>query len=424
MKKIFVGSFLIIGYCVNAQSIGNSPYASYGIGDVKYDNTTETRAMGGISTAYISEFPNSFNFKNPAANENLELTSFRLEATNENNFFKSGRTDAKYTKHSTYLSNISIAFPLSPKLKFGLGYQPYSSKNYNVIQTESLADGTTKANNFSGEGSLNTVQAAFSYKIAEEFSIGLRTNYYFGSITDKDEITTSDAELINGYETNLNVNNFNFTAGATYQKKYGNDRRLTLGATSTFGNTTNLTTNYTNSTYYYSSVLEKVQESIIEEKEGNSKNLLPAEFSFGAGYGHLNKWFISTQVDYKKGENVDIFGQNFEYKDSYKVAAGGWFLPNSNDFRNYFNRVIYRYGAYFEKGNLYINDKNINTYGISLGATLPFKNSGTNRMSGIDIGIDLGKRGTTENNLINQNFINFKIGFNFSDKWFNKRLIN
>jgi hypothetical protein len=33
------------------------------------------------------------------------------------------------TKHSTYLSNISIALPLSKKLKFGFGYQPYSSKN-------------------------------------------------------------------------------------------------------------------------------------------------------------------------------------------------------------------------------------------------------------------------------------------------------
>jgi hypothetical protein len=151
---------------------------------------------------------------------------------------------------------------------------------------------------------------------------------------------------------------------------------------------------------------------------------LPVEFSFGAGYGHLNKWFLGTQLDYKKGESSDLLGQDFQYKDSYKVAAGGWFMPNANDFRNYFNRVIYRYGAYFEKGSLVINDKNINTVGVSFGATLPFKNSGQNRMSGIDLGLELGKRGTTQNNLINQNFINLKIGFNFSDKWCNKRLIN
>ena len=42
-------------------------------------------------------------------------------------------------------------------------------------------------------------------------------------------------------------------------------------------------------------------------------------------------------------------------------------------------------------------------------------------MSGIDLGLELGKRGTKENNMINQNFINVKIGLNFADKWFMKR---
>jgi hypothetical protein len=85
--------------------------------------------MGGINTAYIWDFNNSFNFKNPAANTNLELTSIRVQATNENQFFKTDYNNMDVTKHSTYLSNISIAFPLSKKLKFGFGYQPYSSKN-------------------------------------------------------------------------------------------------------------------------------------------------------------------------------------------------------------------------------------------------------------------------------------------------------
>ncbi len=424
MKKVFVGSFLLVGYLFQAQSIGNSPYAAYGIGDVKYDNTVENRTMGGISTAYISDFPNSFNFKNPAANENLELTTIRIEASNENNYFKSGSNNEKFTKHSTYLSNISVAFPLSPKLKFGMGYQPYSSKNYDVIKSETLSDGSIKYNNFHGEGSVNTVHAAFSYKVATDFSLGLKANYYFGNISDIDEITTNNADLINGYESNMTVSNFNFTLGATYQKKYDNDRKLTLGATSTVGNSSDFVASYKNSTYYYNTIKDKVSESIIEENERSTKNLLPVEFSFGAGYGHLNKWFLGTQLDYKKGESSDLLGQDFQFKDSYKVAAGGWFMPNANDFRNYFNRVIYRYGAYFEKGSLVNNDKNTNTVGVSFGATLPFKNSGQNRMSGIDLGLELGKRGTTQNNLINQNFINLKIGFNFSDKWFNKRLIN
>ena len=119
MKRIFVLPLLVAGLFFNAQSIGNSPYAAFGIGDIKYDNTTDVNAMGGISTAYIWDFNNNFNFSNPAANKNLELTSLKVEGANENNFFKSNYDNMSVTKHSSYLSNISIAFPLSPKVKFG-----------------------------------------------------------------------------------------------------------------------------------------------------------------------------------------------------------------------------------------------------------------------------------------------------------------
>lgn len=424
MKKFFALSSIVVSVFLGAQNLGNSPYAAFGIGDIKYDNTTETAAMAGISTAYITDFNSSFNFKNPAANENLQLTTLKAELTNENNYFKSDYNSLKSTKHSTYLSNISIAFPISEKMKLGLGYQPYSSKRYDIIVKETLADGSIRANNFHGEGNVNTLQAAVSYQISPAFALGLRTNYYFGNVSDIDELAYSKAELFNGYETKNTVKNFNFTLGTTYQKKYDNDRRLTLGATTTFGNTSDMKTSFTNSTYYYDGYGTKNYVSVIEEKSSNSKNLFPFEASIGAGYGHNTKWFLGSQIDYKKGENILFAGQNFENKDSYRISAGGWILPNVNNFRNYFERVIYRYGAYYEKGNLYLNGNNINKFGVTLGATLPFKNSSVNRMNGIDVGIEIGKRGTLQNNLINQNFINLRIGINFADKWFTKRLYN
>ena len=47
-----------------------------------------------------------------------------------------------------------------------------------------------------------------------------------------------------------------------------------------------------------------------------------------------------------------------------------------------------------------------------------------NRMNSIDLGVEFGKRGTLNNNLIRQNFINLRVGINFADKWFGKRLYN
>ncbi|MCQ9637604.1 hypothetical protein MP478_05575 [Chryseobacterium sp. WG14] len=430
MKKIFVVSFISAGYFLNAQSIGNSPYATYGIGDVKYDNTIETASMGGISTAFISDFTSSFNFANPANNANFELTSIRLEATNENNYFKSNYNDMKSTKHSTYLSNIALAFPLSSKVKMGLSYQPYSSKSYDILNEQKLENGDTYINKFKGNGTLNTAQVAVSYKINQEFSVGARANLYFGDLYDLNEFSTSYNNAINGfvngYETKNKVRNFNFTLGTSYQTlNTRTDKKFTIGATATFGNTSNMTTEYINSTYRFADAAgTKTDEKIIEQKSIRSKNLLPLQASVGVGYGSENHWFFSGQVDYKKGEDISYFGKTFDFQDTYRISAGGWYLPNYNNFRNYFSRVIYRYGAFYERGNLKLEGNSINKFGISAGVMLPFKTSSITRMSGLEIGVEVGKRGTLNDNLINQNFINLRIGFNFADKWFRKTLYN
>lgn len=428
MKRIFVLSSLVAGYFLNAQSIGNSPYGAYGMGDVKYDNTVDISSMGGISTAYIWDFNNNFNFRNPAANTNLELTTLKVEGTNENNYYRSDFNNIKTDKHSTYLSNISIAFPISRKIKFGMGFQPYSSKSYDIGTNKEVNDGNNnvirEVHNFHGEGSVSTVQAALSYQINPEFAVGLRSNYYFGKLYDIEEVAFTGAELISGYSNNYRVSAFNFTLGSTYQKKLENNHKLTVGATYTIGNSGTLKNTYTNSTYYYLVGETKGSETIVDQQVNYDKKFLPQEGSLGLGYGKEAKWFLSAQVDYKKGESINFLGNPFFYQDSFRYSVGGWYLPNYNDFRSYFSRVIYRYGAYYEKGNLQINGTNINKYAITAGVTLPFQKSTINRMNSIDLGIEVGKRGTLDNNLIRQNFINLRVGINFADKWFAKRLYN
>ena len=65
---------------------------------------------------------------------------------------------------------------------------------------------------------------------------------------------------------------------------------------------------------------------------------------------------------------------------------------------------------------------NVNKFAITGGLSLPFENKSASRMSGIDLGVELGQRGTLDNNMIRQNFVNLKVGLHFADKWFNKRL--
>ncbi len=55
--------------------------------------------------------------------------------------------------------------------------------------------------------------------------------------------------------------------------------------------------------------------------------------------------------------------------------------------------------------------------GISFGVGLP-----VGRMfSNTNLGFEIGKRGTTNNNLIKENFVNFQLSLSLNDRWFEKR---
>ena len=82
--------------------------------------------------------------------------------------------------------------------------------------------------------------------------------------------------------------------------------------------------------------------------------------------------------------------------------------------------MVYRADVHFENTGLEINNETINEFGISFGVGLPvgpwFSNA--------NIGFEFGKRGTTNANLIQENFMNLQISLSLNDEWFKKRKYN
>ena len=82
------------------------------------------------------------------------------------------------------------------------------------------------------------------------------------------------------------------------------------------------------------------------------------------------------------------------------------------------NKIVYRAGFRYENTGLLINNQSINDYGMNFGIGLPVT------YSKINIGVEFGKKGTTSNGLIEENYFNLSIGLSLSDKWFRKRKID
>jgi hypothetical protein len=64
-----------------------------------------------------------------------------------------------------------------------------------------------------------------------------------------------------------------------------------------------------------------------------------------------------------------------------------------------------------------INGEQINGYGVTLGLGIPFSRS----LSTMNISAELGRLGTTQNNLIRESYAKFTLHLLLHDRWFIKR---
>ena len=105
---------------------------------------------------------------------------------------------------------------------------------------------------------------------------------------------------------------------------------------------------------------------------------------------------------------------------SQSFRAGFEIVPNRNDIRYYARRCAYRAGAYFDQEYYKVNGNAINKYGLTFGVTLPV----FRWYNGLSLGVDMGQRASTRNNLIREQYVTFNVGFNIHDIWFQKPRYN
>jgi hypothetical protein len=81
---------------------------------------------------------------------------------------------------------------------------------------------------------------------------------------------------------------------------------------------------------------------------------------------------------------------------------------------------VYRAGFRTENTGLVVNGESIREFGISFGAGLPLGFD----YSDVNLGFEYGQRGTTNKNLIKEDFFSFSISLSLNDRWFKRRKYN
>jgi len=407
--------FLIAGVTV-AQEGTTSPYSYYGIGTQKFKGTAENRAMGGISVYSDSIH---LNIQNPASTAGLKLVNYTVGASYKSSTQK---TDTESQKtHTTSLDYLAIGIPMG---KFGasFGLIPYTSVGYN-IRSETANDTTQ----FSGSGGLNKAFLALGYQINPKFSVGVDVNYNFGNIENIAFTRENNVQYGTRRVNKSDLLGFSFNLGAIYKTMVTDELELTTSLTYT------PETNFTAENFReISSVLTSPggNQVLIDSREipqDNSDFTFPSQFTIGGGIGQPKNWFIGLEYTNQKTSNftnrtvpAEDMAFDVTFKNASKFRLGGFYIPNYNSLGNYTKRIVYRAGIRFEETGINIREQDINEFGISFGVGLPVGRT----FSNINLGVEVGRRGTKDFGLVQENFVNAFLSFSLNDKWFEKRYID
>jgi hypothetical protein len=145
---------------------------------------------------------------------------------------------------------------------------------------------------------------------------------------------------------------------------------------------------------------------------------IPNRYGFGITYEKNNKFAVGLEGQYQDfADYRNFFGDPLTLQANKKVGLGVQFVPDFQSFDNLLKRATYRVGLEWNQTPYLLNQTSINDIGINFGTSIP-----VNTLSLINFAIKAGQRGTLDNGLIRESYVNFTFGLSLNDNsWFYKR---
>jgi hypothetical protein len=452
-----------------AQSATASPYSRYGLGEINNRNLAQSMAMGGAVIALSNDTIPLYhlNTANPASYSSIKLTTAEL-GVNYQRLQLQG-SSGKQTLNNSSIAYLSFGLPMKKWWGLTFGLIPFSSVGYKVSDQKEINNVGTVNYLYDGSGGVNqiylgngikpfyalTKRFLNSNKYAllkkdnntqairkiinrnnawKDFSVGLNVSYLFGSIENtrrsifpgsyfgfntRSGTTTkfSDVYLDYGLQHSFNIDSLR---GRDLKENV----RIMIGATFSAQTKVNATIDSLSVNYFNNSGGYEIVKDTIKLVKGTQGTVtLPLSFGFGLGFRKGERWLVTSDFAIQNWSNFQKFNQDGGLRNSMRVALGAQYIPNPRavGIENYTKRINYRMGLHYSQTYLELKNTQLAEYGISAGIGLPVGRSfAFQNFSMVNISVEFGTRGTTNNGLIKENYLKAIIGFTINDKWFIK----
>ncbi|MBV9961937.1 MAG: hypothetical protein JO072_06780 [Parafilimonas sp.] len=438
----------------------NSPFSRYGIGDVYPQQNITSRGMGGVSAAYTST--QAVNTINPASYGSLRLVTYDFALSVDSRSLLSATPAGKFNSINFLPSYLQLGMPLNKKINGAtlvFGLRPATRINYSVeegsrINYDSLGTSDSLHQLHEGNGGMNQVflglgktwRSKDTTKSLNSFAVGFNFGYEWGTKFISTQLDfPSDSIYENWYRSNstdsvhywgvfLNpglMGTFTLNEVTDPISKIRSAYTLSIGASGTIEQNLNASRDVTRETFFRKDDGSLVPIDSIYKTTGEHGKInipLSAEGGFMINKMVINgpfivkKWGIGADYSFQNWSKYLYFGQPDQLNDSWMLRVGAEFSANPITGKSVFSTGYYRVGYYMGKDYINADGNGYKVRAVTLGYSFNLRkyHSYDNQYTMINTAIEIGKRGSSVNN-ITENFFKFSLGLSLSDIWFIKR---
>lgn len=411
-----------------------SPYTRYGLGDLTKGGFGQNLAMGGTGIALKQS--SQMNYLNPAAYSARDSMSvlFDFGLNGFLNQYQTSRVSDTWWNGNFH--HIALSVPIGKHFAMGTGLLPYSSVGYNIKQEyNDLGTGDPLDFYYHGDGGIFRYFLGVSGELFDRVSVGVNMNYLLGDINRQRYLTFPsrvDYASTTAFEE-IQISHTYFGFGLQYQEVFDDKFFFTVGATYDLETTFNSSidnsvvnsfpsSSTTAGSYLNDSTFISTEVTVTGSDTLKGSITIPSKLGVGLAFGIPNK--LTVTADYyiqnwasTNTPNDFLDNDGFNLADTRAMHFGIEYTPDHEALRGFHKLMSYRIGGYYTDHYIEVQNYQLKDYGITFGVGLPMNKS----KSSFNVAFTLGTRGTTEYNLVRENYGILTFSVTLHDLWFYKR---
>lgn len=405
--------FIVFSVSITSLLLGQntvSPYSIFGPGEIQSGGFGTNKGMGGAGIAL--ESGNYLNNLNPASYTGMDSLRLIIEFGLEGKAYSINSSQKSITGFEGNMAYLALGFKYTPWMAGSFGIVPFSSVGYSINRANYVEGMDHKyISNYKGSGGISRFYFANAIKLFKQLSLGVNMSYLFGPLTQEEYIKPTEVVPEIMFERKDFLQSMYFDFGLQY-KLSSQKHDYSFGLTYAFEQ--NLNSEHSTTVY------DSSYKILNEYKEKTDYLAVPQIIGVGIGM-KSDKYRFALDYTFQNWSGVQYPIQYDEFTDSHKFAFGTelnlWERRAINPF---YKNWTYRFGFSYESSYLKFGNSTITDKNITLGLGIPMYGA----ISKMDFSVTAGFNGTNTNNLIQEKYLMFNIGFSLNEIAFLKRKIN